>query len=425
MQVTAERPKPCEVELKIEVGTDKVAQAIDTVYRELAKTTSVPGFRKGKVPRKILERYVSPESVRQRAVEIMVPQAYQDALEQEDIQPYADPELEIVQFEADQPFIFKATVPLPPTVELGEYKGIEVQRPQVTVTDEDIDTQLKYLQESRASTEKVEGRGIQQDDIVVAEVSSQVEGEEKSSPRRSLIEVGSNVEGFDENILGMESGQRRTFAIRYPEDYGDERLAGKNVEFDISVEAIRERHVPELNDEFAKSLGEFETLADLREEIKNRLTKSREESAESEVEEKIVNEIVARSKVCYPEVLVEHEMHHDIEDLMERLERQGLTIDQYLERTGRSRDDLLAEYREAAERRLRTGLVLGEIIEKEGIEVSDEEVQAEVDRMIAESKASAEAVEQYIEATGGRKRIRNSLLTRKVLDYLKSVSVIN
>ena len=341
MQVTSEQRTPCEVELTIEVGTDRVAQAINNVYRELSQTTSIPGFRKGKTPRQILEKYISPESVRRRTIETVIPDAYHDAVHDQDIHPYTDPEIEVVQFEDDKPFIFKAVVPLPPTVKLGEYKGIEEKREVREITDADVEEQLKQLQESRATSRDVEGRGVQAGDFVIAEVSSRVGDEEMPPARRTLIEIGSNIPGFDDNILGMEPEQRRTFALDYPADHPDESLAGKTADFDVAVHAIKEKVAPEMDYEFAKSIGKFETIDELKADIRKHMIESAEQAADREVEGRIIDEIVSRSEVCFPEIMVEHDVYHDMEELQQRLSRQGATIHQYLQQTGKSQDDLL------------------------------------------------------------------------------------
>lgn len=424
MQVTTEQRTPCEVELKIEVGAETVAQTVEAVYREFSKTTNIPGFRKGKTPRTILERYITPESVQRRAVEMMVPPAYQKALEEQDIHPYAEPDIDVVQFDREQPFIFKASIPLPPKVELGDYKGIEVERTVREITDEDMQEQLTSLQESRSTTAPVEDRGVQNGDIVVASIASAVDGGEKSESRKSLVEVGSNVPGFDENILGMEPGQNRTFTIDYPADYPDENLAGKKAEFDVTVESIKERVIPELNDEFAKSIGSFETLDEMREDIKSRMVKAAEESADKEVESKLVEELINRSEICFPDVLVEHELYHDLESFERNLSRQGVTFDRYLQYTGKTQEEVVAEMREAASHRIRVGLALGEIADVENIDVTEEDIDAEIDRIAEESSAPVESVQSYIETRGGRSTLKNSMINRKIMDHLKAVSKI-
>jgi len=424
MQVTAEHTKPREVELKIEIDAEQVNKTVQEVYREYARVTEVPGFRKGKAPLSLVERYVSPDSVKRRAIEKMMPAAYEEALKQKDIEPYADPDIEIIQFEKEQPFIFKASVPLPPIVELGEYKGIEVQRQVAEVTDDDVEAELKRLQDSNARTEKVEGRGVSKGDYVLADIASAPEGEELGDARRSLIEVGSNMPEFDENILGLEADQRKTFTIQYPEDYADDELKGKKAEFDVTIKEIRERKVPELNDEFAKSVGEYQTLDELKEDIRKRLIEGAEKKANTEVVNKIIDEIVSRSKVEFPDIMVDHEVYHDLEDLQHNLDRYGITMDMYLRRAGITQDQLLEQLRERARSRITTGLVLGEIAEKENLSVSDEEIDSEIDRIAAESGAPRETVQAYLEAKGGKDSLVNQMLNQKIIDFLKSVSTI-
>lgn len=424
MQVTSEQLNPCKIELKIEIEPEKVAQAYDKVYREFAKVTNVPGFRKGKAPRSILENYITEESVRQEVADMLVTEAYPQAISQEKIEPYAAPEMDVEELEEGKPAIFKAVVPLPPQVELGEYKGIEAVRPKVEVTDEDVDSELKYLQAQRATAEKVEDRGIQNEDIAIAEVSSAPEGGEMSEPKRSLIQVGQSVAGFDEQIMGLKPGERKSFEVQYPEEHEDKELAGKNVKFDVSIESLRERKVPELNDEFAKQIGEYETLDQLREEIKTHLIQTREDAAEREVERSIVDQIVQKSEVCVPDILVDHEVSHDLQDMQQSLSRQKVTLGQYLQSIGKDQEEFLKEVRESAEKRIKAGLAMGEISDKESIDATDEDVEAEIERMAEESKATKDAVEAYIETKGGRESLKNSMLNKRILDYLKSVSSI-
>jgi len=425
MQVSIQQVDQCKVELNIEVEAEKVATTIDRVYREIGKRTEVPGFRKGRTPRKILERYVSPESVRKRALDMMVPEAYRQALEETGIHPYADPELEVVQLESERPFIFKAMVALPPTIELGEYKGIEVERERVIVTDEDVEADLRRLQESQAPIEQVKDRGVQSADLVVAEIVSTIEGEEPGTPRRTLIRAGTNPSEFDANISGLKVGERKTFSMKHAEDFADEALAGKQVNYDVKIETIREARLPELNDEFAQSLGEYKTVDELREDIRARLTAARNEGADEDAINKIVGEIVSRSKVEFPDVLLSAEVDRELGRIREHLDKEGRSLEQYLEHIGEDREAFLAKLQETAAGRIKVGLVLGELADKEQIRVSEEELDAEIKCMATEAKTTADAVEAYLEPRGGRRGLANSLLNRKVTEFIKSVSTIN
>lgn len=425
MQVTVEQLDPCKVQLTIEVDPETVAKTIDEVYREYNKVTAVPGFRKGKTPRVILERYVSEDSIKQRAIETMAPDAYAKALAQEDIEPYADPEMSVDQYEIGKPFIFKTIVPLPPKIELGEYKGIQADRRKVEITDTDVEDELKYMQNSRATTEPVDDRGVEADDIVIADIVTNAEGEEPPPPRRSLIRMGQNSPGFDENILGVEPSESKSFSLEVPADAEGTDMAGKTIHFEVTVDSIRARKLPELNDEFAKSIGDYENLDALKEFIRAEITTSANDKAEGDVERSIIDEIVSRSNVNFPGILTEHDLHHELEDMKERLTKQGMTLQDYVAKCGKTPDQFLAEMRETVSSRIRTGLALGEIAEKEALLVTDDDVEAEIDRIAEESKTPRESVEALIDTRGGKDYLKNNLLNKRILDYIKSVSIIN
>jgi len=424
MQVTSEQISPCEVQLKIEVEPEQVAQAYDQAYRKFAQVASVPGFRKGKAPRQLLERRVSDDAVREEVRDSLITRTYFAALEQEKLEPYALPDVEIVKLEKAEPFVFTAKVPLPPKVDLGDYKGIEVEKSAVAVTDEDVEAELEYLRQRNATAEKIEDRGVKADDIVVAEMASAVEGQEMSAPKRSLVQIGGNVPGFDENLMDLKPGERRAFSLQYPDDYSDPELAGKNVSFDVSLESIRERKVPDLDDEFAAKIGDFKTLEELRADVREHIVSVRGNDAEREVDHKLIDEVISRSNISFPGILLDHEIHEELEEVEGRLRRQNVTMEQYLRETGKTQEQFMAELKESLTRRIKAGLALGRIAEAENIDVTDDDVEAEIDRMAAESKATRESVEAYIDTNGGRPSLKNTMLNRRILDYLRSVSSI-
>jgi trigger factor len=425
MQVTVEQQSPCEVELNVEVPADQVSSTRDKVYKEIGQHTTVPGFRRGKAPRAILERHVSAESVRRHLLDELLGDAYAEALEETKIEPFTDPEVEIVQLEQEQPFIFKAKVPLAPKIELGEYKGIEVERPAVLVTDEDVEAELKYLQETHASVKPIEDRPAQSDDILMADLKLAVEGEEPEEPGRMRIKVGSNAPEFDRNLIGLNVGDEKSFTVEYVPEDANENLAGKNVDYSVKVEKIYQVELPELDDEFAKSLGgNHETISALRDEIRQRLTETRNRTAGTEVENKIIEQIVSRSTVCFPDVMVKSRVAHELEHLREDLEKENRSFKQYLEQIGRTREEFMDELNQAISRRLTVGLVLGELAKAEKLEVTDEEVDARIESMVEESKATREAVEAYLEPRGGPDSLRDAMLDLKITEFIKSVSNI-
>lgn len=424
MQVSVERTDPCEIELNIEVDVESVAKTVERVFGEISKSTQVPGFRKGKAPRQLLERYVSPETVRRRTAEAVIPPAYEEALTEQGIEPYADPDIEVVKFEDNEPFVFKAVVPLPPKVELGEYKGIEIERKAVEVTDSDIDDQLSNLRENSAKSAKVEDRGSRKGDILVAEIGTAPEGEEIKDPKRSVVEIGKNVPDFDDNVVDMKVGDSREFKVKYPEEFHNTELAGKTMDFSVKAESINERIVPELNDEFAKSVGNFATLDDMRKNLREYLEKSGSDAADRDVENKLIEELLNRSKIDFPKVLVDHDLEHDFADLKAHLERQKISLEDYLARIGKKKEEFVEDMRARAAKRVSVGLLLGKIIEEEKLEVTDADLDAEILRLASEQNVPKDSVEMYIEAQGGRESLRRSMLSRKVIDFLKSVSVI-
>lgn len=425
MQVKVEEKSPCEVELSIEVPAEQVSSARDKVFKEMGRRATIPGFRKGKAPRALLERQLSPESVRSHLLDELLPDAYAEALEETKIEPFTDPEIDVVQLEVEQPFIFTAKVPLPPKVELGEYKGIEVERPEVKVSDEDIDNELGYLQQNKATIQPIEDRPVETGDLVTAELKVVPEGEEPQEPGRARIRVGSNIPEFDSNIVGMNLDEEKSFRIEYPSDSDDEHLAGKKIDYTVKIEKIYKVTLPELDDEFAQGLpGGIETLEALKENIRDRLMEARNQAADSEVENKIIDTIVTRSKVCFPEVLVKSRVAHQLEHLREDLEKENRTFKQYLEQIGRTREQFMDELNQAITRRVTVGLVLGEMASAEKLEVPDEEIEARIDAMVEEAKASREAVEAYLEPRGGRESLGNAMLDQKITDFIKSVSKI-
>lgn len=424
MQVTVEQQGPCEVELNIEIPIEQVSTAREKVYTDIGKHTSIPGFRKGKAPRAILERHLSDETVRRHLLDELLPDAYAQAIKDNDIDPYADPDVDIVQFEADQALIFKAKVPLPPKIELGEYRGIEVERPAVDVTDDDVETEVKNLQMQRGEMKGVEDRPVRSGDMVVMQMLAVIEGEDPGEPRRTVISIGSNPPIFDDQVIGMNLEEERSFTIEYPTDAADESLAGKKVDYTVTVEAIRELVLPEVDDDFAKSLGEYESLDALTEAVRTRLLERNNLRADQEVESRIIEEIVSRSQVSYPEIMVKARIAHHLEHLREDLEQRGRTLKQYLEGLGRTREEFMADLTESYSRRVAVGLVLGQIVEKENLAVTEEEVEAEMSRLGEAAKVPREAVEAYLEPRGGRDGLEEAMQERKISDFILSVSTI-
>lgn len=429
MQVTKEPLEPCQVALTIEVEPDKVVQAVDRAYREYAKYVTVPGFRKGKAPMNFVRQRVPESDVRQRTAELLVEPAYNDALKQEEIQPYAPPKLELVQLDlTEKPFIFKAVVPLAPQVELGSYTGIEVERNNYILTDEDLDEQIMRMRERAADFPQVE-RPIQQGDLVIADVSSETDAQpEEAAPRPTMIEIGAegNIPGFDENLIGASAGDTKTFTVTYPEDYTDEALAGEDAEFTIVIKEVRARELPPLGDELAQKItnDQIQTLEALKANLRTDMERNLVDNAERQVDDALMHQIVAASTIKYPPVLVEAEVEEDARQFLERLERQNATLEDYLAQTGRTREDVMAELQQAATQRIEIGLVLGTIAERESLAVTPEDIESAIAAQAERQRTSPAALRAMLDANNALEALQNRTQTKKVLDFLRAAAII-
>ena len=428
MQVTKEALDPCQVALTIEVEPDKVVQAVDRAYREYSKYVSVPGFRKGKAPLSFVKQRVPEADVRQRTAELLVEPAYAEAIEQESVEPFALPKLELVQLDMTAtPFIFKAIVPLRPEVELGAYTGLTVERSKYELTDENVETQLQKMRE-RAAEYPIVDRPIQMGDLVVAELAALVDNRPEASEARStMIEIGAdNIPGFDDQLIGIGKGDEKTFTLTYPEDYPDAELAGEEAEFTVKIDEIHEKKIPEFDDELAQKLsnGRFQTVDSLRLELRADMEKSLSASAESEADSKLIDQIIANSTIKYPPVLVESEVDDDVKELMGRLEQQSVTIDDYLERIGKTREQLVTEIAGAAKKRIEIGLLLGKVSETENLSLVDADLDAALAERAAEERTSPAAIRAVLENNGGMDALRNRAQAKKVLDFLRGSAII-
>ena len=428
MQVTKEPLEPCQVALTIEVEPDKVAQAVDKAYREYAKYVAVPGFRKGKAPLPFVKQRVPEADVRQRTAELLVEPAYADALEQESVEPFAQPKLELLQLEfAEKPFIFKAIVPLRPEVELGPYTGLTVEKNNYELSDDNVETQMQRMRERAAEYPVVE-RPAQTGDLVVAELSALVDSRpEAAEARPTMIEIGAdNIPGFDDQLVGMEKDDVKTFTLTYPETYPDAELANEEAEFTVRVNEIHEKQIPELNDDLAQKLsnGRYATLEEFRAALKSDMEKSLQANSESEADSKLIDQIIAGSTIKYPPVLVEAEVDDEVKELLGRLQQQGIEIDDYLQSVGKTREQLVAEFTDGAKKRIEIGLLLGKVADAESLLLTDSDLEAALAERAGEERTSPAAVRAMLESSGGMDALRNRAQAKKVLDFLRGSAII-
>lgn len=438
MQVKQEQISPCEIELEIEVEAEKVAEAFDQTYKELSKVANIPGFRKGKAPRQILEQYLDRDKVRERALEKLADAAYADALKETGIDPYAPADTELVKFELGEPLVFKAKVPLRPKVELGSYVGLEIERKVAEVPEERVDQEIRTMLERHAKHDPITDRGAQEGDAVVVEVKD--ENDPESKPRANMAIIGENLPGFDEGVKGMRADEEKVIEITYPDDHADEELRGKTIPMRVKIIEVNQRTIPELTDEWVKSVfvsepaeGEeakepdpdaLDTVEKLKSAIRSSMEKAAQDAADADVEYNIVKTIADGSQVDFPEVMVNAEVSERIEGLLEQLKQRKIAFEDYLKHTNQTFEQLRDGYAEDARQQLRTSLVLREIVDKEKIKVDDEDEKKGIRSMSEDRGVPVETVEAYLDRTDGRRSLRNRILHKKIIDFLVAASNI-
>jgi trigger factor len=415
MQVTKEQIEPCTVALDIQIEPEIVSKAYERAYKDFGKFTNVPGFRPGKAPRAMLERYVNQEKLRERVMELVAAPAYREALQQENINPYLDPEVEFSDLADGQPWQFKALVPTAPQITLGDLKGISVERPVYQVTDEDVTQQIDSLRNEHARLEKVEGRGVQPEDVIIAEMKVTVEGEEPpTEPRRTLIRLGDNIPGFDDAVMGQQVDEERSFKLTYPEDYQDAEKAGKTADFEVRIASISRRVLPELTDEWVKGAMPFQTVEELKDAVRKAQEGRLKDLSDRVAESRIVEEIINRSTIAFPGAMTREEMQEEAEQLGQELQQRSLSYEQYLQMSGMTEEQHQARMAQTAEERVKTTLVLRELAKQENIEVAGEEMAEEFARIAATNNLSDEDARRLIRDERRRTAVANTVIRRKL-----------
>lgn len=435
MLVKQEQLNPCEVELHVEIDAEKVNSAIDQAYKDFAKVTNIPGFRKGKAPRAILERHLDVEKVKEHAADNLLQEAYSEALKESNLEPFAPADVDIVTYEIGEPLVFTAKVPLTPTTELGDYVGLEVERNVPEVKDEQVDAEIQKIRERQAEYPEVADRAIQEGDMAVVEMKDDTKPEEEF--KRNVAHVGDNLPDFDKGLIGMQVGEEKVIEMTYPDDYQAEELRGQTVPLRTRVVEIREQKLPELNDEWVKEafIGEtpegqepsadaVDSVDKLKAKIRSAMEKAAQDVADAEVRNNLVKKVVENSTVCFPEVLVREEVHDRFDELQKDLKQRQVSVDDYLAYVGMTPDELHQKYEEEAKQTLTTSFVLHELKEKEGIAVEDDDVNAEIQSMADERSVPIETVRAYVDSTDNMQQIRNRILHRKILDFLVHASNI-
>ena len=427
MQVTTEQIDPCQLALTITVPADRFAAARQKAANQASQSLQIPGFRKGKVPQHLAKNFLDPVKVQQRAAEIVVPEAYQEAVTENAVEPWADPQFEIVELPEGGELVFKATVPLRPKVTLGTYKGHELEKRILQVRDVDIDRELEQVRERFAEFPE-QDRAVETGDILLCSLQATVEGAELpdlAEARQTAIEVGKNIPEFDAGLVGMKTGESKTITAVYPDTFEDESMRGKTGTFNVSVTEIRARVLPELNDELVKKAHRSaKSVDELRAEIRTSLENAAVEMSDNELEFNLIGKIVETSEIHFPPVLLNAEMQQEANQLAQSLEQNKLTFEQYLAGQGKTRETWQAELASGATVRIKNSLVLSEVARTESIEVTDEDVDGKIAERADQLQSSPAAVRAMAESQGTLDRFRDLALTEKILDFLKGASKI-
>ena len=421
MQTTTTPGPKSTVLLEVELPPERLTRSIDDAVRRLAKRVRVPGFRPGKAPRPVLERHLGPGVVLDEAVEHLVEDAYREAVLESGIFPLANPDVDVIQAEEGKPLLFKATVQVRPEVQLGDYKHFNF-RPEIDTIDEKrVDEVVGELRDQYATLAAVEDRGAKEGDYAVIAFEGSRDGipfEGGSSERMPLI-LGQErlIPGFEANLIGLRVGGKTEFDITFPEDYPETELAGKPAHFAVELKELREKVLPELDDDFIATLGDFKDLAELRTDIQARLERNALDRARHGFADRIIDYAVANATVELPDILVDQEVEVMHDEFRASMARQGITEEAYLKAVEKTDADLHADFRPGAEKRVRTLLVLSKVADVEGATVGDAEVEAEVERG-RERYPDDQRLLAYFDSERGRSYIRSTLRRTRVVEGL-------
>ncbi len=424
MSMQVEKLEKNMAKLTIEVDAAKVNDAIKKAYDKNKGKMSVPGFRKGKVPQAMIEKMYGPEVFYEDAANFLIPDAYAEEVEAaEDLEVVSQPKIDVVQMEKGKNFIFTAEVALKPPVDLGKYKGVKIEKIDTEVTDEDIDKEIKREQEANARTITVEDRPVKDGDTAVIDFEGFIgdkafEGG-KGENYPLVIGSGSFIPGFEEQLIGKNSGDDVDVKVTFPEDYNAKDLAGKEALFKVKINEIKEKELPELDDEFASEVSEFDTMAEYREDVKKNLTEKKEKEAKDKKEDAVIEAIIKDSKMDIPEAMVETQARTMVNDYARRLQSQGLSLEQYFMFTGLDMDKFTDQMKEGARKRIESRLILEAVVKAENFEVTDEEYEKELERIAGESKMEVDKLKEYIgDDEYGKKQIIDDLKIQKAVDFV-------
>ena len=427
MSLQVEKLEKNMAKLTIEVSAEEFEKAIETAYQKNKGKINVQGFRKGKAPRKMIEKMYGASIFYEEAANAIIPTAYENALEEcEDLEIVSQPDIEVTQIESGKNFIFTAEVALKPEVTLGDYKGIEVEKADIAVTEEEVDAEINRERENSARVITVEDRAVADKDIATIDFEGFVDGEafEGGKGENYELTIGSHsfIDTFEEQLIGKNIGDEVEVNVTFPEEYHAPDLAGKPALFKVKINGIQAKELPELDDDFAQDVSEFDTMAEYKEDVKKKLEEKKKTEADNAKEEAVVAKIVENATMEIPDAMLDTQVRQMVNDFAQRLQMQGLSFEQYMQFTGATPEQLLEQMRPQAKERIESRLVLEAVVKAENIEASEDEFKEEMEKM---AKMYQMEADKLIESIGEneKKNIMADLAVTKAAKFVVDAAV--
>ena len=426
MSLQVEKLEKNMAKLTIEVSTEELDKAMEKAYQKQKSRISLPGFRKGKAPRKMIESMYGKGVFMEDAVNSLVPQEYSKAIADCDLEIVSQPEINVTQMELGKALIFTADVATKPEVTLGDYKGVEVPKTEIAVTDEEVDAEVKKEQDKNSRTVVVEDRAAANGDITTIDFEGFVDGVAfdggKGSDYALTLGSGTFIPGFEDQLVGANTGDHVEVKVTFPEEYQAKELAGKEAVFQCDVKKIETKEVPELDDEFAKDVSEFDTLAEYKEDVKKNLTAKKEKEARTAKENAAVDKAIENAQMDIPDLMIQTQCRQMMDDFARRMQQQGLSMDQYFQFTGQSMDKMMEDMKPQALKRIQTRLVLEKIAETENTQPSEEEITEEIQKMADAYKMEADKIREAI-GEDGIEQLKKDLSVQKAVTLIADAAV--
>ena len=426
MSVQVENLEKNMAKLTVTVSADKFEKAMQEAYQKQKSRINIPGFRKGKVPRAMIEKAYGPEVFYDDAANIVINEEYPQAMEESGLDIVSRPDIEVTQIEKGSEFVFVAEVAVKPDVELGEYKGVAVTKSEVSVSDEEVTAELENIRNQQARTIEVTDRAVQEGDTVIIDFEGFVDGVafEGGKGENHPLEIGSHafIDNFEEQLIGKNAGDETEVHVTFPEQYQAKELAGKPAVFQVKIHTIKAKEVPELSDEFISDISEFETLDEYKADVKEKLLKRKEDAAKGAKEDEAIQKIIDASKMDIPDPMIDMQCENMIQEFEGRISQQGLSLEQYMQFSGSNIDKIKEQVRPEAVQRIQSSLVLEKIAEKENVEVTEDEINAQIDKMASVYGIPGEKMKEFL-SEEDTENIKRNLSIEKAVEIIMEHAV--